>query len=76
MQNKASVEKIMRFDILKLQYRLPAFVLKIPYEFMNRLNRNKLQDADDSLVTSIHHSDYLLSDYADDSLDLFAVLTR
>ena len=76
MQNKASVEKIMRFDILKLQYKLPAFILKIPYEFMNRLNRNKLQDADDSLVTSIHHSDYLLSDNADDSLDLFAVLTR
>ena len=75
-QNKASVNKLMRFDVLNLQYRLPAFMLKIPYEFMNRLNRNKLQDADDSLVASIRHEDYLLTDKADESLDLFAILTR
>jgi ubiquinone/menaquinone biosynthesis C-methylase UbiE len=75
-QNKASVNRLMRFDILNLQYKLPAFMLKIPYEFMNRLNRNKLQDADDSLVASIRHEDYLLSNNADESLDLFAVLTR
>lgn len=75
-QNKASVNKLMRFDILNLQYRLPAFMLKIPYEFMNRLNRNKLQDADNSLVASIHHEDYLLSEEPEESLDLFAVLTR
>ena len=75
-QNKASVEKLMRFDVLNLQYHLPAFMLKIPYEFMNRLNRNKLQDNDDSLVASIHHEDYLLSENAAASLDLFAVLTR
>lgn len=75
-QNKASVQKLMRFDVLNLQYRLPAFMLKIPYEFMNRLNRNKLQDADDSLVASIHHNDYLQTENAEDSLDLFAVLTR
>jgi 2-polyprenyl-3-methyl-5-hydroxy-6-metoxy-1,4-benzoquinol methylase len=75
-QNKASVQRLMRFDVLKLQYRLPAFMLKIPYEFMNRLNRNKLQDADDSLVASIHHEDYLWTNNAEESLDLFAVLTR
>ena len=75
-QNKASVNKLMRFDVLNLQYRLPAFMLKIPYEFMNRLNRNKLQDADDSLVASIRHDDYLLTEEADSALDLFAVLTR
>lgn len=75
-QNKASVKKLMRFDVLNLQYRLPAFLLKIPYEFMNRLNRNKLQDADNSLVANIHHEDYLLSKDPNESLDLFAVLTR
>lgn len=75
-QNKASVKRLMRFDVFNLQYKLPAFLLKIPYEFMNRLNRNKLQDADDSLVASIRHEDYLLSENADSSLDLFAILTR
>ena len=75
-QNKVSVDKLMRFDILKLQYRMPAFLLKIPYEFMNRLNRNKLQSSDDDLVASISHEDYILSEKADESLDLYAILTR
>ena len=75
-QNKASVNRIMKYDIFNLQYRLPAAVLKIPYEILNRRNRNKLQASDDTLVTSIHHSDYLLSENPDTSLDLFAVLTK
>ncbi|MCF6353322.1 MAG: class I SAM-dependent methyltransferase [Cyclobacteriaceae bacterium] len=75
-QNKASVHKIMRFDILNLQHHLPAALLKIPYEILNRRNRNKLQASDDSLVATIHHSDYLLSEQPNTSLDLFAVLTK
>lgn len=75
-QNKASVNKIMRFDIFNLQHHLPASVLKVPYEILNRRNRNKLQATDDSLVATIHYSDYLLSDEPDNSLDLFAVLTK
>ncbi|MCF6361298.1 MAG: class I SAM-dependent methyltransferase [Cyclobacteriaceae bacterium] len=75
-QNKTSVNKIMRFDIFNLQHHLPASVLKVPYEILNRRNRNKLQATDDSLVATIHHSDYLLSDEPDNSLDLFAVLTK
>jgi len=75
-QNKASVHKIMRFDILNLQHHLPAALLKIPYEILNRKNRNKLQASNDSLVATIHHSDYLLSNQPDTSLDLFAILTK
>ena len=75
-QNRESVKRLTRFDIFDLQHRLPAFMLKIPYEFMNRLNRNKLQSTDDSLVASINHEDYIVSENADESLDLLAVLTR
>lgn len=75
-RNKASVNRIMKYDIFNLQYRLPAGLLKIPYELLNRRNRNKLQSGDDALVTSIHHEDYLLSDTPETSLDLFAVLTK
>jgi len=41
--NKKSVENIIRFDIFDLQNRLPASLLKIPYEILNRLNRNNLK---------------------------------
>ena len=75
-QNKQSVHKMMKWDILNLQYNLPAFMLKIPYEILNRMNRNKLKEGNDGLVSEIHHSDYLLSSDPDLSLDLFCVLTK
>jgi 2-polyprenyl-3-methyl-5-hydroxy-6-metoxy-1,4-benzoquinol methylase len=75
-RNRQSVENIMKWDVLNLQYRLPRFVLKIPYEILNRLNRNKLHEADNSLVSQIGHSDYLLSQDPDKSLDLFYILEK
>lgn len=75
-QNKAAVKKITRFDILNLQYRLPAPILRIPYDILNRLNRNNLKKQDNELVTSISQEDYLLSEDASSSLDLFCVLHK
>jgi SAM-dependent methyltransferase len=75
-QNKKSVRRITRFDVLDLQHRLPASLLKIPYEILNRLNRKKLQSGDRNLVSSIHHEDYLLQDDYDNALDLFLTVTK
>src|SRR5690606_33526142 len=41
-ENRKSVQRIMKWDFLNLQYRLPAALLRIPYEILNRWNRNKL----------------------------------
>lgn len=70
-ENKRAVSKITRYDILKLQYKLPAALLRLPYDILNRLNRKKLQKGDTDLVLSINHDDYLLTDNADEALDLF-----
>lgn len=75
-QNKVAVKRMTRFDVLDLQHKLPAFMLKIPYEIMNRLNRNKLQSTDNELVASINYDDYVISEDAGESLDLLAILTR
>lgn len=75
-KNRASVKKITRFDVLNLQYRLPAWLLRIPYDLLNRVNRNSLQKSSDSLVASISHEDYLVSDDADTALDLFLILRK
>lgn len=75
-RNKKSVDKLMRWDMFNLQYKLPAAVLRVPYEFMNRLNRNKLKDASDELVMSIRHEDYLLIDSGDTALDLFLMVRK
>ncbi len=75
-KNKTSVERITRFDFLNLQYRLPASLLRIPYDLLNRLNRVSLKKASDKLVTSITTEDYLESPEAEDNLDLFVILKK
>jgi ubiquinone/menaquinone biosynthesis C-methylase UbiE len=75
-QNRQSVARLMRWDIFNLQYKLPASLLRIPYEFMNRLNRNKLKNTSDELVMSIRQDDYILSSDAATALDLFLILRK
>ena len=75
-RNKISVDRIMRFDFLDLQHRLPAPLLRMPYDLLNRINRNKLKSAEDTLVKSINHEDYLLAPQAEDNLDLFCILVK
>ncbi len=74
--NKKSVERITRFDIFDLQHKLPSSLLRIPYELLNRLNRDKLKKGNDDLVASITAEDYLLHENAEDSLDLFLIATK
>ena len=75
-ENKRSVQKITRFDVFNLQYRLPAALLRIPYDLLNRMNRNKLNQGNSTLVATIQHDDYFLTDKASEALDLFLVLEK
>jgi ubiquinone/menaquinone biosynthesis C-methylase UbiE len=75
-QNRRAVQRLARWDVLNLQYKLPAWMLRIPYEWLNRLNRNNLQEADSSLVTSITHEDYVVTDRPEDALDLFLMVRK
>jgi SAM-dependent methyltransferase len=75
-ENKKSVNRIMKWDILNLQYRLPAFMLRVPYEILNRRNRNKLQSGDETMVMDIHHEDYLVTEDAASALDLLLIVRK
>jgi SAM-dependent methyltransferase len=75
-KNRESVNRLMRWDVLDLQHRLPAVLLRIPYDLMNRLNRNRLQRAVDDLVAGISHTDYLVTDQVSDALDLFLIARK
>ena len=74
--NKKSVQKFKNLDILNLEKILPAAIYKIPYEILNRLNRNKLKNQDDTLVSSISVDDYFLKNDDPNNLDLFLVLKK
>jgi len=75
-RNRESVNKIMRWDVLNLQHKLPAWLLRIPYEFANRFNRNTLLEQNDDLVKSISQDDFFIAPYALDAIDLFLVATK
>jgi ubiquinone/menaquinone biosynthesis C-methylase UbiE len=75
-ENKRSVEKITRFDIFNLQYRLPRWMLQIPYDIANRMSRNIIQKSDNQLVTGITHEDYFLNDDAEECFDFFYIATK
>lgn len=75
-QNRKSVQKIMKYDFLDLQHRLPAPLLRLPYDILNRLNRKKLQGADDELVKSISQSDYYIREMHEQNLDLFCLTSK
>jgi len=75
-ENKISVNKITRWDILNLQYRLPRQLLQIPYDFLNRMNRKKLLSNNDTLVNKIKVEDYALSANTKQAFDFFCVATK
>ena len=75
-ENKQSVRKIMRFDIFDLQHNLPAWILRIPYEILNRFNRNKLMTETGGLAAEIQWSDHFVSDEAEKCIDFFFVATK
>jgi len=70
--NKASVNKIMRFDVLNFQWWAPRWVLQVPYDIMNRKNRNKLTDAG----SHIKMEDYFIEDAKEGCFDLFYIATK
>ncbi|TAG51770.1 MAG: class I SAM-dependent methyltransferase [Cytophagales bacterium] len=74
--NKKSVQKIMRWDIFNLQYVLPASILQIPYDFLNRMNRNKMMGQNQSLVSEISTQDYSVSKEMKVCFDLFYIATK
>lgn len=74
-ENRKSVERITRFDVFNLQYRLPRAVLQVPYDILNRRNRKKLMQQSNGLAAEIDFTDYFLSDDVENCLDFFYVAT-
>ncbi|MFI3289008.1 MAG: class I SAM-dependent methyltransferase [Rikenellaceae bacterium] len=75
-KNRESVERITRFDIFDLQHRLPCWILRIPYDILNRLNRNRLLNENQSLTSSIKMEDYSVTEHLDNAFDLIYIAQK
>lgn len=75
-KNRESVRRIMRFDIFRMQWWLPASLLKIPYDIMNRRNRRRLHSQNQELTESITMEDYAIAPVGEECFDLFYIATK
>ena len=74
--NRKSVQAVLKYDILKLNRNLPRWMLKLPYDIMNRRNRNKLLRNNSVLTTSIRMEDYYFGKADDSSFDLYYIAEK
>ncbi len=72
-KNCESVKRITKFDIFDLQHRLPCWMLQIPYDILNRLNRRRLLNENQSLTSSIKMEDYSVVGICDNAFDLIYI---
>lgn len=75
-KNKESVESITRFDIINMQYWLPRWILQIPYDILNRLNRRRLLIDNRKLTSDIKMSDYYIAPADDTCFDLYYIAEK
>ena len=74
--NRKGVERITRWDVLDLQHRLPRWVLQIPYDILNRLNRRRLHKQNTALTEGITMEDYSVVPVHKECFDLLYVATK
>lgn len=75
-KNRESVRRIMRFDILRMQWWMPRWVLQIPYDILNRLNRRRLHSENRTLTENIAMEDYSLQSVDNECFDLFYIARK
>jgi 2-polyprenyl-3-methyl-5-hydroxy-6-metoxy-1,4-benzoquinol methylase len=75
-ENKKAVERIVRYDVFNLQYRLPAYLLKGVYSLLNNYNRFTIASKTPDITASINYDDFYLDDLSEDCLDYFVIATK
>jgi hypothetical protein len=75
-RNKKSIAQFKKFDIFDFENRLPRQLLQIPYDILNRINRNKLKTTNDTLVASINQTDFSISTDTEKCLDFFCIVEK
>lgn len=75
-KNRESVNRIMRFDILRMQWWLPRWLLQLPYDVLNRLNRRRLHKQNSALTEAIAMDDYYVTEVDERCFDLFYIAQK
>lgn len=74
--NKESVKKFEKFDIFNLQYNLPRWMLQVPYDILNRMNRRKILKNNEDISINITTEDFYVKEADETCLDLFYIVKK
>lgn len=74
--NRKSVERILRFDPLNLQYLAPAILLRGIYSLLNNYNRMLIAKHAPDITSNIDYTDFYLDPALDHCLDYFLKLKK
>lgn len=76
--NKASVEKITRFDIFNFQYILPRFMIRVPYNIGNMMSRKMIAEKETDATASISTADFHVKPCSngDEYFDFFCIAQK
>jgi SAM-dependent methyltransferase len=69
--NKAGIAKWKKWDVFNLEQNLPAKWFQLPYDILNRINRNTLKNKHDSLVANITTANYFVKEMNGSQLDFY-----
>jgi 2-polyprenyl-3-methyl-5-hydroxy-6-metoxy-1,4-benzoquinol methylase len=75
-KNKQAVAKLKKWDIFNLEQRLPRFLLQIPYDLLNRMNRKKLVVSSANVLKEMTPANFFVSEVGENCLDYFAISTK
>jgi len=75
-ENRKSVAAIARYDVLNLQYLLPAFLLRGPYTLLNNINRLLLLQKIAAVTANLTYQDFFLDELKEDCLDYFVTAVK
>ncbi len=75
-RNRENVRRITKFDLMDLQHRLPRWMIKVPYDVANRMNRRRLLAENGDLTRAITPDNYRLGPVGDKAFDLFYTGTK
>jgi len=76
LKNKESVNRIMRFDVFRMQWWMPRQVLQVPYDIMNRMNRKKLLKKNSGLTSDLTTADFYIEQANESCLDLYYIAKK
>ncbi len=74
--NKEAIQRIRRFDPFGLEHRLPGWMLRIPFDILNTLNRRRLMKCNSNFIKTVSQESFFIKEADEYALDFFFIARK